>query len=88
MTGPTDQPPPEQVQLQPWGWDFPLVGETAAGKVMAVLIRRQLGEVITLPALVADMKRFHEALGDAIKEHGSGIVVARGPLPLPPNGHR
>lgn len=96
MTEPTPPPPEEQQQqvtVAPWGWQFNLIGDTPAGKMMMIrVIRPPLGEVLILPAVVSDMRKFHDQLGAAIRQAESGIVPASpadiANLMRPPNGGR
>lgn len=95
MTEPTPPPPEgqQQVTVQPWGWQFNLIGDTPTGKMMAIrIVRPPLGEVIVLPAVVSDMRKFHDQLGAAIRQADSGIVTASptdlANLMRPPNGGR
>jgi hypothetical protein len=87
LGAPENEPAPQQVQLQQWSWDFPLIGEVPGGKVMAIVIKRPpLGEVFVIPAAIADMKRFHAAMGAAIQKYDTGLIVppAGFQIPRPP----
>ena len=86
---PAPQPQPQQqVALQPWSWEFPLIGHVDGNPVMMIVITRPLGERVCHPAAVADVKRFHQALGDALRQHDTGLIVPGPGFQVPPNGHR
>jgi hypothetical protein len=79
-----DQPPPQQIQLTPWSWGFQPIGDSPMGPVMAIMIVRQPLEQLALIAPVADHKRFHHDLGNAIRERESGLIVPAPGQRLPP----
>lgn len=66
----------QQIPVIPWGWEFMVVGETSTGKLMMTRISRPPFEQLALIAVVGDMKRFHQALGEAIRQVETGIQPA------------
>ena len=76
----TDQPQPDpaqqQVQLTPWSWQFQQVGINPVGApIVAILIQRPPAEQLALIAATGDLKRFHAALGDAIRQFETGLIL-------------
>jgi hypothetical protein len=84
LNGDQPQPQPQQIQLTPWSWAFQTIGDTPMGPLMAVMILRPPMEQIQLMAVVADHKRFHHDLGNAIRERESGLIVPAPGQRLPP----
>jgi hypothetical protein len=85
-------PPPQQIQVTPISVEYPIVGESPNGKIAAmVIVRQPLGERFVFLATAADWERILQAGVDVMRQHQSGIQIARqvpwpGPFG-PPNGH-
>ena len=93
MTAPNEPQPQagQQVMMQPWGMNIVHVGEgdQGQGKIVSMVLTRQLGERLVFLADVKAMRTMLQSGLDQLRQIETGIVVAAANTPLPPiNGHR